>query len=89
MMCLLIGDLVYNTDNSIIGVILGNVLAALIAMVIQLFAFNLNYSRVEKVQFEDDEYYYYVKAVPKNTVATRENKVKKINRSQEQKSKRN
>ena len=89
MMCLLIGDLVYSTDNSIIGVILGNVLAALIAMVIQLFAFNLNYSRVEKVQFEDDEYYYYVKAVPKNTVATRENKVKKINRSQEQKSKRN
>ena len=30
------------------------------------------------VQFEDDEYYYYVKAVPKNTVATPEKRVKTI-----------
>lgn len=43
-----------------------------------VFRFNLDYSRTEKVQFEDDEYYYYVKAVPKMTVATPEKKVKKI-----------
>jgi hypothetical protein len=30
------------------------------------------------VQFEDDEYYYYVKAIPKNTVSLAERKVKKI-----------
>jgi len=45
---------------------------------VQFFKFNLDYSRTEKVQFEDDEYYYYVKAVPKMTVATPEKKVKKI-----------
>lgn len=31
------------------------------------------------MQFEDDEYYYYVKAVPKMTVAAPTNTVKKIN----------
>ena len=39
----------------------------------------MDYSRTEKVQFEDDEYYYYVKAVPKMTVAAQTKTVKKIN----------
>ena len=45
------------------------VLAALLGLVITLavwfFAEGLDYSRTEKVQFEDDDYYYFVKAVPK------------------------
>ena len=48
-------------------------------MVLQFFVFNVDYSRTEKVQFEDDEYYYYVKAVPKIVVARPEKKVKQIN----------
>ena len=36
-------------------------------------------SRTERVQFEDDEYYYYVKAVPKMYVAVKEKQVKTIN----------
>ena len=28
----------------------------------------VDYSRTENVQFEDDEYYYYVKAIPKMSV---------------------
>ena len=35
-------------------------------------------TRTERVQFEDDEYYYYVKAVPKVVVATPEKTVKHI-----------
>ncbi len=31
------------------------------------------------MQFEDDEYYYYVKAVPKLTVTRPDVKVKRIN----------
>ena len=50
-----------------------------IVKVIEFFAFHVDYSRVEKVQFEDDEYYYYVKAVPKITVAMPSKTVKKIN----------
>ncbi len=77
----LIGDIVSDTHISIAGVIVGTIISALLMLVVEFFAFNLEYSRTEKVQFEDDEYYYYVKAVPKVTVSTRERRVKKINRA--------
>lgn len=76
---LLVGDLIFETNVSIVGTIIGTIISALIAKVIQFFEFNVDYSRTEKVQFEDDEYYYYVKAVPKVTVAAPERTVKKIN----------
>ncbi len=79
IMLLLVGDLMFDTNVAIGEVILGTAVAALIAAVIQFFAFHVDYGRTEKVQFEDDEYYYYVKAVPKVTVSTPERKVKKIN----------
>ena len=79
VMALLVGDLMFDTNVSISGVIVGTVVAALLGVVIQFFNFHVDYSRAEKVQFEDDEYYYYVKAVPKVTVAAPERKVKKIN----------
>ena len=78
ILILLFGDLMYNTNLPIIGVILGNVVSVLIAKVLEFFVFNVDYSRTELVQFEDDEYYYYVKAVPKNTVATPQKRVKTI-----------
>lgn len=81
---LLVGDLMFETNISLIGVILGSIAALLLMMVLQFFAFHVDYNRTEKVQFEDDEYYYYVKAVPKVTVARPEKKVKQIN-SQKQK----
>jgi len=80
----LIGSLAADTDISIPGVILGTVISAALMLVVEFFAFNLDYNRTEKVQFEDDEYYYYVKAVPKVTVSTPERKVKKINRTSKQ-----
>lgn len=79
VMILLVGDLMLDTNVSIGGVILGTIFSALIVKVIQFFEFNVDYSRTEKVQFEDDEYYYYVKAVPKVTVAVPERTVKRIN----------
>lgn len=75
---LLIGDLAYDTHSSIGFLILGMVISLLLAKVIQFFAFNVDYSRTEYVQFEDDEYYYYVKAIPKNSVSRAQVKVKKI-----------
>lgn len=75
---LLVGDLMYDANFSIGTVILGSVVAAFCALVMQFFHFTLDYARTEKVQFEDDEYYYYVKAVPKMAVAAPEKRVKKI-----------
>ena len=84
IMCILIGDLVCDTTMSLLGVVFGTVVSACLMLVVEFFAFNLDYSRTENVQFEDDEYYYYVKAVPKVTVSAPERKVKKINRARDQ-----
>lgn len=78
IMVLLVGDLMFDTNVALLGVILGTLISFLLVLILQFFIFNVDYSRTEKVQFEDDEYYYYVKAVPKMTVATPEKKVKKI-----------
>lgn len=79
IMVLLVGDLMFDTNVALLGVILGTIISFLLVLVLQFFVFNVDYSRTEKVQFEDDEYYYYVKAVPKVTVARAEKKVKQIN----------
>ncbi len=79
IMVLLVGDLIFDINLSLLSVILGTILSFLIVLVLQFFVFYVDYSRTEKVQFEDDEYYYYVKAVPKVTVARPEKKVKQIN----------
>ena len=78
ILLVLFGELLYNTHLSIIGLILGSLVAVGVAKILEFLVFNVDYSRTERVQFEDDEYYYYVKAVPKNTVATPQKRVKTI-----------
>ena len=79
IMVLLIGDLIYDINISVLSTLLGSLVAVAVAKVIEFFRFCVDYNRSEKVQFEDDEYYYYVKAVPKMTVAMSTKTVKKIN----------
>ena len=76
---LLVGDLMFDTNVSFGSIIIGTIISVLIAKVVEFFSFNLDYSRTEKVQFEDDEYYYYVKAIPKITVSAPSRTVKRIN----------
>ncbi len=80
-MILLVGDLLLDTKISIVWLLIGSILSVLVAKALQFFVFNVDYSRTERVQFEDDEYYYYAKAVPKVTVAPAAKTVKKINSS--------
>ena len=75
---MLLGDLVLDTNVSIVPTVIGAVVSMVIVKFLQFFVFNVDYSRTEYVQFEDDEYYYYVKAVPKIAVATPSKTVKKI-----------
>lgn len=76
---LLVGDLMFDTNVSFGSIIIGTIISVLIAKVVEFFSFNLDYNRTEKVQFEDDEYYYYVKAIPKITVSAPSRTVKRIN----------
>ena len=72
------GYMLIGISGKTVGVLVGNVLCALIALVIQFLFFNLDYSRTERLQFEDDEYYYYVKAIPKAFVSGSDKKVKRF-----------
>lgn len=76
---LFLGDLIFDTNNSLLATFIGAAVSFGLAKLLEFFAFNVDYSRTEYVQFEDEEYYYYVKAVPKITLATPEKSVKKIN----------
>lgn len=77
---LLIGSFLLDMTENILWRVVGVIAAILVGLVMEFFMFHLDYSRTERVQFQDDEYYYYVKAVPKVYVSTRKKQVKQINR---------
>lgn len=83
LVILLIGDLLFDLNYSLPGIIIGSAVAGVICYALQFFVFYVDYKRTERVQFEDDEYYYYVKAVPKIVVSTPDKRVKKINTKRE------
>ena len=60
-------------------IIIVTILGVTAAYICNIVFFALDYKRTEYVQYEDDEYYYYVKAVPKINVAGEDVKVKQIN----------
>ncbi|MBD5551870.1 MAG: hypothetical protein HDQ96_11970 [Lachnospiraceae bacterium] len=85
MVVLLLGALMMDADVSMAGIIIGSLVSAGIACVVEFIMFQMDYSRAEQVQFEDDEYYYYVKAVPKVMLSKPEKTVKKINTQRKKK----
>ena len=75
----LISYLVLGRSDQILSMILGTIVSIGIVYIIHFFRLTLDYSGVETAQFEDDVYYYYVKAVPKVTVTVPQVNVKRIN----------
>ncbi len=78
ILIMILGGMFLNVNINIGSVILSGVLAAVVGLVIEFAALGVDYSRSETTQFEDDEYVYYVKAVPKSFVAQAEKKIKNI-----------
>lgn len=74
-----VGDIVFDIHTSYGGLFLANLAAAVVGIGLEILLFSVDYARTEYLQFEDDEYYYYVKAVPKVSVAVPEKTVKRIN----------
>ena len=77
------GDMVFNVSLSYPALIGGSIGAILIGLILELLFFSVDYSRSESLQYEDDEYYYFVKAIPKIVVAAPEKTVKRINKREE------
>ncbi len=81
LVTMLIGDLLIGMSEiaTVPVIVLGGILSVIIGYLLQFLIYSVDYSRTERTQFEDDEYYYYVKAVPKVKVVAPEVRVKRIN----------
>ncbi len=52
--------------SALVRILVGCIVSFLILLIVSFFTHNLDYKRVENVQFEDDDYYYFVRAIPKS-----------------------
>ena len=75
------GDVLFNVSVPMGPLVISMLLSVALAVVYYFMVFAVDYSRTEYLQFEDDDYYYYVKAVPKISVAMPDVKIQKFNRS--------
>lgn len=85
IVAMVVGAVVFSVAIRYGMLIIGAILSICVAFVLQLFIFAVDYSRAEKVEYEDDDYYYYVKAIPKISVAAPQKTVKHINKEDEEK----
>lgn len=76
------GYIIMDIQLSYISLIIGSIVAIIVAFIVKFFVFEVDYTRTERLQYEDDEYYYYVKAVPKILVTIPEKTVKRIHERQ-------
>lgn len=80
----LLADLYLDIPTDTKEVVFGTLVSVLIVFVAQFFRMVLDYTSVEHIQFEDDDYYYYVKAVPKIDVTMPEKNVTKFGMEEEE-----
>ncbi len=76
------GYIIMDVQLSYVSLVVGSVVSVIVALIVKFFVFSVDYTRTERLQFEDDEYYYYVKAIPKSSVTIPEKTVKRINECQ-------
>ena len=75
---LLVGSVLIKDTAGIPWILVGTAASLLVGFVLELFLFQVDYARTEQVQFEDDEYYYYVKAIPKICMSGKDKQVKQF-----------
>lgn len=75
----LVGSVTLLIEVELVPILIGCFVGIIIAVIIQFGKGIVDYQRTEILQFEDDEYYYYVKAIPKLSVSESNKNVKHIN----------
>ena len=73
---LLIGSLKFDLSISVGSIIFMSIICAFITMASDFMKRVLDYTAIEHVQFEDDDFYYYVKAVPKIKISMTNHNIK-------------
>ncbi|MCR5280001.1 MAG: hypothetical protein K6E19_11225 [Lachnospiraceae bacterium] len=79
----LVGNGALHTGIAMGPVFVGVLISVIFNIILQFFCFSLDYNKTERVQFEDDEYYYYVKAVPKRGYGIRDNVIRPASRKRQ------
>ena len=59
------GDLYFEIRPDYLTMTLGMLISLILILILDMFVFNVDYKGKQKLSFEDDEYVYYVKALPK------------------------
>lgn len=67
LVILIIGTIKFGVNDvfSMAAIIVGDIVSLLLGVLLCFMVHNVDYTQTEHAQFEDDDYYYYVKAVPK------------------------
>lgn len=69
LVLMLAGSMYFGFSVPVASQVIFTVVAVLLGIVLEFFVFGGDYTRTERLEYEDDDYYYYVKAVPKALVA--------------------
>lgn len=77
------GNIALGLHISYVTLIISGLVAVAVGLLLETFFLSVDYLRTEHLEFEDDEYHYYVKAVPKVGVTIPEKSVKHINERQD------
>lgn len=65
LILMIIGAIILSAKVPYLSLILGLALGCVLALIIEIFVHNVDYKKTEMLNFEDDEYIYFVKAIPK------------------------
>lgn len=68
------GSMVLEIKLNLLSTLIATIASLVVGFILEFFVMGVDYSRSQNLQFEDDEYVYYVKAVPKSFVAAEEPK---------------
>lgn len=77
-----VGNIALDIHISYTTLAISGVLAIVAGLILEVLFLSVDYTRTERLEFEDDEYHYYVKAVPKFAVTVPEKNVQHINERQ-------
>ncbi len=55
----------FELEVDTVSLLLGNLVGVIIGIVLEFFLYAVEFNQTESITFEDDDYHYYVKAIPK------------------------
>lgn len=72
------GEVFWSVQSDANQLLIGLAVTTVVAYIVQFFRMSIDYTGTRKLQFEDEDYFYYVKAVPKLKVTGADKTVTKI-----------